>query len=225
MNDKEYAVTEALDRISTFGTQHASAFPAGSEGAKDFARVDPLRQEIGNPDQQPGNTASPATSAKSALFEEVREDLEAIAATARTIALKGNPGFDTSFTLGPDTQRQILSDAETFLAHLADSAVVAKFTAFSMDPDFVQDLRDDLQAISGFGSEQHEDLQTDTGSTARVRALIKEARLLIKSLDSSVSNRFRRDPEILAQWRTASHIRRSPRKREEQAPSPLPNPA
>ncbi len=37
--------------------------------------------------------------------------------------------------------------------------------------------------------------------------MIREGRALIKSLNTSVRNFFRANPEILAEWRTASRIR------------------
>ena len=59
----------------------------------------------------------------------------------------------------------------------------------------------------------------------RTRALIKEARGLLKSLNTSVKNRFRRDPEVLAKWQTASHIQRAPRKRNGESATPSASPA
>lgn len=224
MNNKDYAVYQALEGASTFGASHAAAFPAGSEGAKDFARVDPLLALIGKPQLTPGVPASPATGGKAALILEVREDLVAIAGTADTIALK-EPGFDAAFTLGANTQRGTLADAKTFLKNLEDTAVVEKFLAYAIDPNFIQDLKDDLAAIDGKKDEQLDDKQDSTGETARVRELIKESRELIKSLSTSVANRFRRDPEILAKWQTASHIARSPRRRDEDTDTPPAPPA
>ncbi|MEO5915725.1 MAG: hypothetical protein ABIS50_15935 [Luteolibacter sp.] len=222
MTDPEVNVYQALQRVETFVIPHTAAFPAGSEGAKDVARVTPLIQEIGPPKQISGRPASPATGAKASLFDEVRDDLEAIAATARTIAKK-DPGFDTPYRLGDDTQRQILADAERILGELATPATVARFIAYAMEPNFVTDLQADLALIDGKGEEQEEDQIDSVGDTARVAVLIKEARALITSIGTSVKNKFRRDPEILAEWATASHIQRTPRKKPGDAtPEPLP---
>lgn len=210
MTDPEINVYQALKRAETFILPHASAFTAGSEAAKDIARVTPLLTEIGPPKQTPGIRASPATEAKAHLFEEARSDLEAIAGTATTIAKK-QPGFAAPYLLGDDTQRQILADAERILKELESPATVAKFISYAMDPGFVADLKADLALIGGKGSEQEEDQIDSVGETARVRLLITEARALLKSLDTSVKNKFRRDPEILAEWATASHIHRTPR--------------
>jgi hypothetical protein len=211
MNTKDYAVYQALERVEAFAATYAGMFPEGTESFNDFARVSPLLAKIGKPDLNPGVPASPATGGKLALIAEVRQDLIAIADTAETIARR-EPGFDASFRLGDKSQRSTLADAATFLETLQDPAIVAKFIAYAMDANFVQDLIEDLAAIDAKVGEQDEDKQDATGGTALTRAHIKEARELIEALNTSVTNRFRRDPEVMAKWHTASHIQRAPRR-------------
>jgi hypothetical protein len=224
MNEKDYQCCQALKRVSTFATNHAAAFPAGSQAAAGFARVGPLLAEIGDDDLTAGVPASPATGSKAARFDEVWEDLKAIAATARTIALD-EPGFAAGFLLGESTQQAILATAEDFLEKLATPATVAKFVAYDLPADFVTDLQDDLAAIDGDADDQAEDRQDATGDTARIRALVREGRDLLKRLDTSVRNRFRNDPEVLAEWRTAARIHRAPRATPAEPPTPAPAPA
>ncbi len=224
MNIRDYAVYQTLEGVRTFATTYAGAFPPGSQAARDFDRVNQLLTLIGKPDLNLGVPASPATGAKGALIDEVREDLVAIAETARSIARR-EPGFAASFRLGDDTQVDILADAATFLKNLQDSAVVDKFIAYAMDPNFVQDLINDLAAIDGKTGEQDEDQQDATGDTARIRSLIKEGREVIRSLRTSVKNLYRRDPEVMAKWHTASHIQRAPRSAAAPAAVPAPVPS
>lgn len=217
MNATEITVFEAVTRVKPFAVTHADAFPPTSKAATDFARVGTLIKEIGAPGQQVGSPASPATLAKIALLDEVWEDLKNIAKTARSIDKK-EPGTATSFKLPKVTQRKIVKTATDFLENLDDPALVAKFVAYSLPADFVSNLQDDIEAIEKLGGEQDDDEQEASGDTARIRALIKEARELLKSLDTSVTNRFGRDPEIMAQWKAAARIHRAPR-RARQAPA------
>ena len=60
---------------SSKNASSAVSFSAGSEGAKDFGRVDPLLVQIGKPNLKLGVHASPATGGKAALVAKVREDL------------------------------------------------------------------------------------------------------------------------------------------------------
>lgn len=204
MTEPQFNVYQGLKRFETFALSHATAFTAGRVGANDFARVTPLLTEIGARRQNPGRPASPATGAKADLFGEVRDDLEAIAATAAAIGKK-EPGFATPYRLGDDTHRQILADAGRILKQLETPATVARFIAYSIDPGFVTDLKADLALIDGKGAAQEEDQIDSVGDTPRVATLISEAWNLLKSLATSVKNKFRRNPEILAEWATASH--------------------
>ena len=90
-----------------------------------------------------------------------------------------------------------------------------------MPENFVADLESDLAAAGALGGEQNDDHLGGTGDTARVRALVREGRELLESLDASVRNRFRDDPETLAEWRAAARIHR--RKRTA-TPPPAPAP-
>jgi hypothetical protein len=78
-----------------------------------------------------------------------------------------------------------------------------------MPADFVNDLENDLSAIDEKKSEQTDDRSGDISHNAHNRNLIKEARVLIKSLNTSVNNRFRRDSIILTEWAAAARIHRT----------------
>lgn len=221
MNDKDNAVIETLGRITRFAVSHLAAFPAGSIATTDFARSAAIAAELIPSDSKPGTPASPATGARNHLFDEVWEDLLAIAETARSIARK-EPGFAADFRLGDDTHREIIATATEFLEKLQVPATATKFIAYSMPADFVTDLQTDLAAIDDKKSEQTDDRIEDIGDNAHNRTLVKEARDLIKSLSTSVKNRFRRDSEILAQWATASRIHRTGGSGPEVTPPPAP---
>lgn len=222
MKDKDYSVIEALGRINRFAINHLAAFPAGSQALTDFARASEIVTELIPSDSQPGLPASPATAARNHLFDEVWEDLLAIADTARSIARK-EPGFAADFRVGDDSQRQIIATATAFHEKLQKADIAAKFFAYLMPADFVTELDTTLKKIDGKKDQQIDDQLEDITETAETRALIKEARELIKSLNTSVKNLFRRDPLILKEWRTASRIHRtSTRKKEENEPPSAP---
>jgi hypothetical protein len=217
MNDKDNSVIEALGRVNRFAATHLAAFPAGSQALADFARAGAISNELIPSDSKPGLPASSATGARNHLFDEVWEDLLAIADTARTIARK-EPGFAADFRLGDDTHREIIATASAFLLKLQVPTTAAKFVAYAMPADFVADLQADLAAIDDKKSEQTDDRIGDISDNARNRALVKEARDLIKSLSTSVKNRFRRDSAILAEWATASRIHRTGRGGPDETP-------
>lgn len=221
MNDKDHAVYEALLRVNRFAEDHSGAFAVGSNAAADFAAAAALEEAIKIDDSEPGNPSSDATAGKNSLLAEVWEDLKAISNTSRRIGKK-EPGFDTPYRLGDDTQREIISTADAFLLLLADPTTAAKFTAFSMPATFVADLQADIDTIKGKKGEQTDDRTSDVGETALTRAQIRQARDLIADLNTSVRNKFRTDPEVLAEWSTASRIHRTGRRRNGDTPPPEP---
>jgi hypothetical protein len=98
---------------------------------------------------------------------------------------------------------------------VAGAGIAAKFIAYDLPADFVTDLQTDLAAIGGSGEEQDEDKREASGGTEKIRGLIKEGKALLTTLDTSVTNKFRDQPAILAEWQTASHVRRRIRKGED----------
>ncbi len=211
MTVHEYSILDALKGTREFGGKYAAQFPDTSKAKTAFARLPALIDEIGQDDTKPGAAPSPATAKKKSQIDEVRADLLAIAETARSIA-EDEPGFSTAFKAGDDTQRATIQTANDFLKELAKPGVAAKFIAYDLPADFVADLQADLSAISGTGDEQDEDQREDAGDTEKIRGLIKEGKALLGTLDTSVTNKFRDQPAILAEWQTASHVRRRNRK-------------
>lgn len=214
MTDHEYSIYDALKSTQEFGSKYAAQFPDTSKAKAAFARLPALLAEIGPDDTKPGATASPATAKKQSQIDEVRIDLLAIAKTARSIA-EDEPGFSTAYKMGDDTQRATIQTANDFLKELAKPGIAAKFIAYDLPANFVTDLQTDLAAISGSGEEQDEDKREASGGTEKIRGLIKEGKALLTTLDTSVTNKFRDQPAILAEWQTASHVRRRSRKGED----------
>jgi hypothetical protein len=93
--------------------------------------------------------------------------------------------------------------------------------AYSMPASFVTDLADDIETITGKKAEQTDNRTEDAGETALIRARIKQARDFIANLNASVRNKFRTNPEILAEWFTASRIHRTGSRKPEDTP-PVP---
>ncbi|MEY3895041.1 MAG: hypothetical protein RLZZ214_560 [Verrucomicrobiota bacterium] len=221
MTDKDNAVIDALGRVNRFAIPRLADFEVGSMAITHFTRAGVIAAALTPSDSKPGLPASPATGARNHLFDEVWDDLLAIAETARTIS-RTEPGFSADFRLDGDTHQEIIATATAFLKKLQVPATAAKFIAYSMPADFVADLQTDLAAIDDKKSEQTDDRLDDIGDTAHNRALVKEARDLIKSLSTSVKNRYRRDSQNLAEWATASRIHRTGGGGPEETPPPAP---
>jgi len=208
MNDKDYQVYQALIRTSAFGTQYASTFPPTSKATPAFARLPLLIAEIGPVEQTPGTPASSHTLSKEDRCEQLWALLKRIAKTAKDIG-RTEPGFDTDYRLGDDSQRAVIASATAFHQKIIASGHGPKFIEYDLPGDFIMILQGHLAAISNDAQNQATDQIANVGATAQVRELIKEGRALLKTLDTVVPNRYYDDPVILAEWRTASRIHRT----------------
>jgi hypothetical protein len=221
MNDRQYAQYESFVRILAFTAGHSADFPATSPGGRaitDLTRITTALRPltIG----QPGISASPGTEAKEDLVDALREDLKDIARTARAIEAGSppQPGFATPYPLPRDgTQRSLIAHARSVLALVkGNAALIARFTAYELPADFVTDLEADLAAFDAATDSQADDRISGVEDTATARKLLREGRAAVVQLNASVRNKYRRRPELLAAWRTASRVDRP------DAPPPAP---
>jgi hypothetical protein len=219
MNDRETRRYEMFGRVQTFGKDNAADFPAGSKAAGHFASLAQVLKDLDTEKaQQGGGTAT----AKEVLFDALRLDLQNITRTARAIAA-AEPGFADKFRL-PDSpgQTALLTAADAFVLELDKAGVAAKFTAYELPADFVQDLKDDLAAIAGADTAMESDDQEGVASTAAVGRLIKAGMAEIAQLNAIMHNKYARNPDKLRAWQSASHIERAPKREKKPAPVPAP---
>ena len=237
MNDRQYAQYESFVRILAFTTGHSADFPATSPGGRaitDLTRITtalhPLTDSrIGG--EPSGSTLAKeeledvrvarerlaavrggSTLAKEELEDALREDLKDIARTARAIEAGSppQPGFATPYPLPRDgTQRSLIAHARSVLALVkGNAALIDRFTAYELPADFVTDLEADLAAFDAATDSQADDRISGVEDTATARRLLVEGRAAVVQLNASVRNKYRRQPEILAAWRTASRVDR-----------------
>jgi hypothetical protein len=213
MNDRQYAQYESFVRILAFTAGHSADFQATSPGGRaitDLTRITTALAPL--TDSRIGGEPSGSTLAKEELEDALREDLNDIARTARAIEAGSppQPGFATPYPLPRDgTQRSLIAHARQVLALLKGKApLIAQFTAYELPADFVTDLEADLAAFDAATDSQADDRISGVEDTATARRLLVEGRAAVVQLNASVRNKYRRQPEILAAWRTASRVDR-----------------
>ena len=81
-----------------------------------------------------------------------------------------------------------------------------------MPADFVQHLKDDLQAIRDYGDGKEDRREESVEATAAIARLISRASAIKIELDPIVRNTYARtNPDKIAAWRSAAHVERLPR--------------
>lgn len=132
------------------------------------------------------------------------------------------PGIEDKFRMPRDVKDQdLLSVARAFVADA--EPYKAEFIRRGLPADFLKDLKADIialeQAITGHiqGTEEH------VAATAAIDDLIDEGVRTMQELDPVIRNIFADDPATLAQWLSARHVERAPRRRKETPPPAAPD--
>lgn len=195
--------------------------PPDSEGA---AAAQGLREQydiiVGKSSAKVGfdGTAQEGTGQRAVARKNIREYMSTLARSAGSIARR-KPGFDRNY---PSPSGK--SDAEL----LSEARAVA-VKAMEDKTDFIgRGLKMEyLQSIEGFITSFESSL--DTTLTANVlsgsavgskNAAYESAEDYFDVLDDFIRNFYRENPEKLAAWKIASHIRRSSLKDNEESEAP-----
>lgn len=213
MKDVERRHSETFERVRDFGVEHAASFPAGTLGAELFstlsAHVAALQTHAAAQSSKAGAGAQGTTSCAAAR-EALREDLDAISHTARSMSVK-TPGLEERFRLprGNRNDQQLLATARAF----ATDAVPfkAEFIRHELPADFLDDLAADIAAFEASITEQNRSRDARVSATGSIDEAIGRGIAAVRQLDAIVRNKFRDDPATLAAWASASHTERARR--------------
>jgi len=246
MNDRDIRRADRALRVKNFGLLHQQTIAALPKAAQLFGELDPLVAKL--PVAQVGQLRDPV--GKQALLDALFLDFKDIARTARSIALD-EPGFfaapfrfpadysektctthaDALLTLLEDNDAPVADGGDTPAEKTTKAALRAKFIAFALPADFVEDLREDRDAIDERNTDKHHDNFQGVLSTKEIDVVLGQIQSVVTRLDAVMQNLFRRAPEKLRAWQSASHIERAPvREAKEKDPkkpadSPLTPPA
>jgi hypothetical protein len=231
MNDRNILRFDRAFRVQTFGRDNSADFAPDSKAAEHFLELTPIITKLES--DRVGKLRQPV--GKKVCIDALNEDFKDIARTARAIVLD-DADFPISLYRRPRTRSEtpIATHADALLLLLEDQdqdtpaqitqkqALRAKFVAYELPEDFVEDLRADSDALTACNQEKHTDLQESVESTAAIDTLLDQVQGIITRLDAAVKNKYARVPEKLAAWRTASRIARSARPAKSDTPAPTP---
>jgi hypothetical protein len=224
MEDRHHRNREMFLRLKAFGASHTD-IPATTVWPQ---LLTDLNSVIANLDghvssEEVGKGAKLAgTTTRAAAREALREDIEAIVRTARIIG-ETKLGFDDKFRMPRgDNDQAMLDLARGIAAIVAEAAVKAEFISHAVPSDFVEDLNGDIIAM-----------QAAIGDQSEGRAGVKSAGVSIDETDAKgmktaramnviVQNFFRNNAAVLAEWETARHVERAPRRRAKPETAPAP---
>ncbi|MDX6558235.1 MAG: hypothetical protein QOF72_1284 [Blastocatellia bacterium] len=222
MNDSENKKHQAFVRSQGFGVAHGDDFAATSFGKQLFATLGTIVTELD------GHAATEAsgfglsrqgTTTRSQAREALRDDLEAINRTARAMA-SDVPGIDDKFRIPRNNNDQHLLHAARAFAADAEP-LAAQFIAHELPADFLEDLNADIAALEGAINSQSSGKGDHVAARAAIDDAIARGTEVLRKLDAIVKNKYANNPSVLAEWLSASHVERAP-KRKASAPAPPP---
>jgi len=231
MNDRDQRRYDRLTRVQTFGRENTADFATGSKAKTHFASIDQHLQALGA--AKAGQT--PARVSKETLLDALALDFKNIARTARSIALTEN-GFaspyripdnpsEAAITTHTDTLLLLLEDQATDSAatQTAKAALRAKFIAYELPTDFVEDLRADREAVREANQHNQGENQEGVENTELIGQILGKAADDVQALDAIMNNKYARQPEKLRAWQSASRVERAPQREKKSTPGTTPS--
>lgn len=220
MTDKENRKYQMFVRVRNFCTAHTTDFAANSLAAQLIAALVALITTLDGliAEQVSGRGAArEGSSTRGAARAALRDSMEAISRTARTLALT-IPGLDEKFRVPQASNDQkLIAAARGFARDAAPHA--AQFIAHELPADFIEELNEDIAALQSAIDHHTDGVGDHVGARAGIDRLVDEASQMVRQLDTIIRNKYRNDPVVLAEWASASHTERDP-KRKPAAPTP-----
>lgn len=216
MNDLVRRILDMILRVSNFGQENSAAIAVNAVAVAKFEQIDDFIAQI----TEQGTLKMSAIEMKISQSArrkmtrgELKKDLYEFADAGRT-AKKLDPNFDNVFVIPRDNLNDatLLATARSFHQSASIEAVGDALKAAAMPDDFLTDLQNDINAFEDAISKQ------DTAERDRIDAVamiddalphILEAVSILKSI---VPRIFRNDAGKLADWTSASHVEKPPKK-------------
>jgi hypothetical protein len=225
MNDNETRNRQKFVRVCDFGEAHASDFAAGTLGQQQFAALAAVVTEIDGhamSEVSARGDARQGTQTRSQAREALRDALEAINRTARAMADEA-PGIENKFRMPRgNNDSQLINVARAFLADA--TPLKTQFIAHELPADFLEDLQADITALESAISDQSSGVGNHVAASAAIDDAITRGIEIVRKLDAIVRNKYANNPAVLAEWTSASHTERAPRRAPPPSTGPTPTP-
>lgn len=222
MEDRHHRNREMFLRLKDFGASHTD-IPATTVWPQLLTDMNSViaaldghvsSEEVGK------GTKLAGTATRGAGREALREDIEAIVLTARVVG-ETKPGFDDKFRMPRGGNDQAMLDlARGIAALVADAAVKAEFINHAMPSDFVEDLHADIAAMQDAIGDQSEGRADVKSAGVSIDETDAQGMQTARAMDVVVKNFFRNNAAVLAEWETARHVERAPRRKAKGEPPP-----
>jgi hypothetical protein len=214
MNSVINRTYEMFVRVQSFAAERAASFSEDSLGAETVAVLRKVVEELteaGTTQTSGLSSVQRATAERMAAREALRESMQAIARTARVMAID-MPGLENKFRLPRSGSVPAL--LQTARAFAGDALPLkADFLRLEMHESFVEDFKEDIAELERAMGQQNTGRDAHVSATASVETAAERGMNSVRKLDAIVRNKFRDDPATIAAWESARHVESAPRTR------------
>jgi hypothetical protein len=219
MEMRRYAM---LARVRDFGQAQRDLFPESSVGGQAFATVAAAVAELSDHAVAKMSSAREGIRAKTDARHGLIDRLEAIARTARAIAVD-RPGFDDSFMLPRQhSDEALVTIARVFIQDA--EATKNQFVAHGLADTFVADLQKLLENFEQAARDREAGRSARIAAHAGIERALLAGLAAVRKLDVIVANQLQHDATVSAVWEGERRLD-STRRPKATAPTIKPVPA
>lgn len=213
MNDRERREYEMYLRAFLFLQSNSADFASIAAVAADVAvlQAETARLSALGADKVATTTgALDATVYKGDLRDALRDAMQDIADMWRPMA-KHYENAQHKFRMPRGSDQLMIDTAGSFIADA--EPLKNDFIARGMDKNFIIDLTAKRDAFAAVVNESEAARLARIGTNAEFREPLKKCRAAIEDVDPIVKMVYRTNPAKLAEWLSATHVERAPKKK------------
>ena len=216
MSDATRRELESLERIVAFKAENNAVIKDFAIAVGMFTNLIELIAQLEAKSATKASSGSSRTGAtlnKTSAESRLERHLRGVATTADVIAER-EPDFDNRFDFpqGSVSFSGLLALADSYLANLPP--VEAKFISYGKSANFIADIAEAKADCETFLTVQDTGQRGSVEANADEAAILKAALAIKKPLKTIVNNLFETDAGKLANWRSACHVERAPKKKD-----------
>jgi len=214
MNDNERRKHQMFVRVQQFLTSRASDFGPGSLVKNLAVELTAVITELDShaaAKASGGGSARQGTVTRAEARAALREGLEAINRTAREM---DQPGLNEKFRMPRGSNdRELITASRAFV----EDAIPLKesFIAHELPAHFLEDIEVDRTAMEEAIGNQSGGIGNRVAAVAAIDDAIERGTVITRKLGAIMKNKYGNNRATIAEWTSASHTERPPRRRRE----------
>ena len=213
MEDRHHRRREMFLRLKAFANNHpenpATVWP---EIITELDSVNSNLAEQVAAEESGHSVTRTGTASRDDAREDLRDLCDAIVRTVRAVD-ETKPGVADGYRGPSQLSDRALLDLAIGITKIAPQHK-ADFLSHGMPPDFLEDLQARIAKLQATMIDQSEGKAGVKSAGVEIEDTMDQGMSVRRRMDAVVRNVYRDNAAVLAEWETASHIERAPRKKK-----------